>query len=665
MTRFFALVPFVAFVVLWAAAPAAAADIELVSFHTPDGAFAPYVLSEEEGGDASWGTRNGVANPGETLAIALGVAWHGAERTQRLRATLERAALELAGAAAPAPAVEILARTLDFGALAPGAASGRTEITAAAAGQLRVRLPAAAPAGCVLKLTVAFADGDRALGAQELSIPLETPPALVVTLAAAAPLRARAAQELSLVIENRATAAVERARVSWSEPEGRAAFDQPDLEITDLAAGARREIKHACAATLHPAVRTEVVELVVQVNARMNGHLYRTRQGVRLPVAPAAWGTLVWNSPIASLLVVEDRAMDLAAQPYWSIERPAPGDGFHRQAHALPAGTYTVTYAPATPTCRLYRLFVGGAPADSGTTLTIAPAAEVKMHLLPPDVDPAVVDADKLPLMQRSPHAERTVLLEVKGDRLEVRCSPTRFPSVFVARGKFNQGWSAGPGLTPQRERTLSAFEADLFEVTNRQYGEFLKYAAAAHARCHKDEPPGKDHTPATWDATTADQRPYDPVTGVDWFDAYAFAAARDRRLPTEAEWERLARTGDQPYPWGADEAFWNRAQLFKELGDAPLPVGRLAGGRATASGAWDLAGNVAEWCADWYDPTYYGEAPKHDPAGPTNGETKVLRGGSWSQPASAGRVFARWSVDRRFRAPWVGFRTVKSVEEK
>jgi formylglycine-generating enzyme required for sulfatase activity len=118
------------------------------------------------------------------------------------------------------------------------------------------------------------------------------------------------------------------------------------------------------------------------------------------------------------------------------------------------------------------------------------------------------------------------------------------------------------------------------------------------------------------------------PVAYVDWPQAKRYAEWVGGRLPTEAEWEYACRGNDgRIYPWGNQEPAPDRLNYSPSNISATIDVGSYAAG---ANGLYDMAGNVYEWTADWYDDKYYANPPTLNPKGPDSGEYRVLRGGSF-----------------------------------
>ena len=190
---------------------------------------------------------------------------------------------------------------------------------------------------------------------------------------------------------------------------------------------------------------------------------------------------------------------------------------------------------------------------------------------------------------------------------------------VYVQAGEFMMGSKENDSDAwydekPQHSVYLDAYYIDQTEVTNAQY----KLCVQA-GDC--DQP---SDTQNYNNSSYADH----PVVYVSWNDASDYFEWAGRQLPTEAQWEKAARgTDGRTYPWG-EGIDCNLANFGGCVGSTST-VGRYADG-ASPYGALDMAGNVWEWVADWFDGDYYESSPGSNPGGPSSGDHRVLRGGSW-----------------------------------
>jgi iron(II)-dependent oxidoreductase len=234
---------------------------------------------------------------------------------------------------------------------------------------------------------------------------------------------------------------------------------------------------------------------------------------------------------------------------------------------------------------------------------------------------------------------------------------------VIVPAGWFLMGSdpkvdrAAGPQEQPQRLVYLDTFWIDRYEVTNVQY---LRYVLAT----------GADWPPYWREEPFPEKMALHPVIGVNWREADAYCRWAGKRLPTEAEWEKAARgTDGRIFPWGNEPAGWlksNIAHPGSKRGTKYPPlanVNRYDRG-VSPYGAYQMAGNVSEWVADWFDPEYYRRGETRNPTGPSHGTDKVFRGGSWNEDPEVARSAGRNAAVPDHRSYLIGFRCACDARE-
>lgn len=226
---------------------------------------------------------------------------------------------------------------------------------------------------------------------------------------------------------------------------------------------------------------------------------------------------------------------------------------------------------------------------------------------------------------------------------------------VWIPAGEFLRGSPEGQGggdERPQRKITLDGFWICKTPVTLAQYTRFCQAT-------------GKKFEPTWGQAMRADPRGDENAYAVQasWYEAESYAQAMGAELPTEAQWEKAARGSDgRAYPWGNDWEPQRCASLEETIykfSPGFRPVGSYPSG-ASPYGVLDMAGNVWEWVADWYDYAYYAGAPEKNPPGPAKGTHKVLRGGCSLYEERFSRCAARMIMAPHVR-DWTctGFRCV------
>ena len=222
---------------------------------------------------------------------------------------------------------------------------------------------------------------------------------------------------------------------------------------------------------------------------------------------------------------------------------------------------------------------------------------------------------------------------------------------MILPGGRFRMGNIQGKGS--KDERPVHEVEVDCFAIGRYPvtFAEYDAFCEATGREKPKDEGWGRGQRPAI---------------NVSWQDAQDYCEWLSRetgqtyRLPTEAEWEYACRAGSESaYCFGDDEKLLDEYAWYVKNSDRKThPVGEK---KANAWGLHDMHGNVWEWCADWFDNTYYAECQKQgvvkNPQGPAMGSNRVLRGGSWIFRLVRCRSVSRLDYPPGDRSRGFGFR--------
>lgn len=231
---------------------------------------------------------------------------------------------------------------------------------------------------------------------------------------------------------------------------------------------------------------------------------------------------------------------------------------------------------------------------------------------------------------------------------------------VLIPGGTFQMGSQIGDAAeSPIHQVKLDAFYLDQMEVTNRQFRNFVEITD------YQSE--------GRWDRYATPGREGHPVVSVTWNDAVAYARWAGKRLPTEAEWEYAARGGRDAAQYACGGEAKEITSQDANFGHLDVPDKRshpLEGIQTVVItsyppnpfGLYDMAGNVAEWCADWYDPQYYRVSPETNPPGPAFGRGRVVRGGSWNEQKNYLRISHRMGMPPGSIGFIFGFRCAQDV---
>jgi formylglycine-generating enzyme required for sulfatase activity len=221
---------------------------------------------------------------------------------------------------------------------------------------------------------------------------------------------------------------------------------------------------------------------------------------------------------------------------------------------------------------------------------------------------------------------------------------------VWIATGSFKMGANNGfSNEKPVHKVFLNKFAIGRYEVT---FAEYDKFAKATDRTKPEDEGWGRGNN---------------PVINVSWYDAVAYAkwlsqqTGQSYRLPTEAEWEYAARAGTNTKYWWGNDVGINNANC-NDCGSEwydkqPIPVGSF---KENSFRIYDTVGNVWEWVHDIYHSNYYSISPSINPKGPSEGQYRTQRGGSWLDDARSSRAANRDSNSPEYSDNNIGFRLLR-----
>jgi formylglycine-generating enzyme required for sulfatase activity len=230
-------------------------------------------------------------------------------------------------------------------------------------------------------------------------------------------------------------------------------------------------------------------------------------------------------------------------------------------------------------------------------------------------------------------------------------------PMALIPAGEFWMGSPDSEGNIDEHPRHrvyVDAYSMDRFEVTVSRYEKFMQSTGR--------------QAPEYWDQVKTGKHSDLPVVGVDWHDAEAYCRWAGKRLPTEAEWEKAARgTDERTYPWGNEPpttslANFERGYANNAYDERLASVDSYEAGKSPY-GLHHMAGNVWEWTYDWYEEPFFAKSPQRNPKGPSSGQYRMRRGGSWFYEPHFVRSAHRSRETPTLRYPDMGFRCAQDAK--
>ena len=258
---------------------------------------------------------------------------------------------------------------------------------------------------------------------------------------------------------------------------------------------------------------------------------------------------------------------------------------------------------------------------------------------------------------------DHTVKHYIPEEKVQREMKPILTDMVIIKGCTFYRGSRDGSrDEMPRHQVTVESFAIDTHPITNEQFVRFLEVLGGVKDSSHLDVIRLKDsrikRSAGKWSIESGYNK--HPVVGVTWYGAVAYAKWIGKRLPTEAEWELAAKGGndDALYTTG-DDIEKTQANFFSSDTTAVMSYA------PNSFGLYDMAGNVYEWCQDWYGYNYYETSIQEpeNPQGPLQGVYRVLRGGCWKSLKEDLRCSRRHRNNPGTVNGTYGFRCAANVE--
>jgi sulfatase modifying factor 1 len=248
----------------------------------------------------------------------------------------------------------------------------------------------------------------------------------------------------------------------------------------------------------------------------------------------------------------------------------------------------------------------------------------------------------------------------------------TKIDLVFIEKGAFKRGDKNGEvDEKPVRKIKIESFYIGKYEVSNSEFVEFLNVNGNQvegntqwinldgkwnNLKCRIYEKNNRFFVEEGYE--------YFPVNFVSWYGAKAYCLWKGGRLPTEAEWEYVAKGGKYSKKQIIKEFEKNISKYSWYFYNSDNQMHKRGQKASNTLGLFDIYGNLWEWCSDFYNANYYTTKINKNPQGPISGDYKVIRGGSWTNKEEMMRISNRNAINPNSNKINLGFRIAFSIKK-